>query len=334
MPDKEPIFDIAHLAHVELLSPKLDETVAFFKQFMGLHETERDDASVYLRAYEESYHHSLQVTRSVEPGLGHLGFRASSRAALDRRVAKIEEMGAGLSWVEDAKGYGPAYEYRAPDGHRMRLFWEVHRPKAPKGQSSQLLNRPLKRPSQGVPVRRFDHVNIMCSEVAPTRDFLIEAHGARLRETVIADAGPVIGAWTSHNALNHDVALTMDMAGASGRLHHVAFYYGQPQHLWDMADLLRENEIEIEAGPGRHGITRGSFLYCFEPGGNRIEFYGDEGYLILEPDFEPLTWSESDLALGLSYYGAELPITGAAVGTPHVPMPEMGEMVARMRGQG
>ena len=83
--------------------------------------------------------------------------------------------------------------------------------------------------------------------------------------------------------------------------------------------------------PGRHGITQGSVLYCFEPGGNRIEMFGDEGYLILEPDFQPVIWPESDIQLGLSYYGAELPLTGAAVGTPEMPMPDMAEIMDRLR---
>ena len=332
MSDEEPIFDVAHLSHVELLTPKLDETVGFFKTLMGLYETARDGRSVYLRGYEESYHHSLQVTESEHAGLGHIGLRATSQAALERRVAKIEEMGAGIGWVEDAAGYGPAYEYRTPDSHRMRIFWEVERPAVPAALRSRLLNRPMKRPVTGVPARRLDHLNIMCSEVAPVRDFLQESSGARLREAVVTDAGPVIGAWLSHNAINHDIALTMDMAGAKGRLHHVAFYYGFTQHLFDMADVLREYDVPIDAGPGRHGITQGSFLYCFEPGGNRIEMFGDEGYLIFEPDFQPVIWPESDIQLGLSYYGAELPLTGAAVGTPHVPMPDGAAMMARLKG--
>ena len=35
---KEPIFDIAHLAHVEIYSPKLEESVEFFKKCWGWSE--------------------------------------------------------------------------------------------------------------------------------------------------------------------------------------------------------------------------------------------------------------------------------------------------------
>ena len=37
----EPIFDVAQLAHVELLTPDLEGTLCFFKDLLGLEETER-----------------------------------------------------------------------------------------------------------------------------------------------------------------------------------------------------------------------------------------------------------------------------------------------------
>ena len=77
----EPIFDVAQLAHVELLTPDLEGTLCFFKDLLGLEETERRGQSVYLRGYEEQYHHSLKVTVGTA-GRRHRGNRA--RARLDR----------------------------------------------------------------------------------------------------------------------------------------------------------------------------------------------------------------------------------------------------------
>lgn len=322
MSDQEPIFDVAHLSHVELLTPRMDESVRFFTELLGLQETARDGRSVYLRGYEESYHHSLRLTENDRAGLAHMGWRASSRAALERRVARIEQMGAGLGWADPEAGCGPAYEYRTPDGHTQRLFWEVERAVIPEDQRSPLLNRPQKRPLTGVPVRRLDHVNLLCSDVAPVRQFFQDAMGTRLRELLLVGGGAVeLGAWMSHTNLNHDFALSRDATGSSGRLHHVAFWYGVPQHLSDMAEVFREQGIRIEAGPGKHGITQGSFLYCFEPGGNRVEVFGDAGYLILEPDWKPVVWTEENLELGLVWHGGQLPPDGLLVGTPHVPAP-------------
>ena len=321
--NQEPVFDVAQLSHIELLTPKLDESLRVFKDLLGLQETARDGTSVYLRGYQESYHHSLKLTESNQAGLGHVGWRATSQAALERRVAKIEQMGAGIGWTESEAGYGPAYAYRTPDGHLQHLFWEVERAVIPEDQRSPLLNRPQKRPLNGVPVRRLDHVSLMASDAAAVRKFYQEAQGIRLRE-ILLDNGAERGAWLSHSNLNHDVTLVQDGTGSKGRFHHVAFYYGIPQHMSDLADILREQNIQIDAGPGVHGITQGAFLYFFEPGGNRIEVYGDEGYLIFEPDWEPRVWTEKDLdiPLMLSWYGGQIAPESAFIGTPHVPMPE------------
>ncbi len=44
---------LSQLAHVELLSPKPEETVNWLKEVFGLEETERVGQSVYLRAWAE-----------------------------------------------------------------------------------------------------------------------------------------------------------------------------------------------------------------------------------------------------------------------------------------
>ena len=54
----EPIHDIAHLAHVEMLTPKPDESLRFFVEVVGMQETARKGDSVYLRAYDDYLHHT------------------------------------------------------------------------------------------------------------------------------------------------------------------------------------------------------------------------------------------------------------------------------------
>jgi catechol 2,3-dioxygenase len=63
---QEPLFEVAQLAHVELLTPKADETLRFFTELLGLQETERAGQSVYLRAYEDFYHHTLCLEAYID----------------------------------------------------------------------------------------------------------------------------------------------------------------------------------------------------------------------------------------------------------------------------
>ena len=92
---KEPMFEVAQLAHVELLTPKPDDTLWFFKELLGMEETTREGQSVYLRAYEDFYHHTLKVTESAQAGLGHVAWRTTSPQALERRARVIEGTGLG-----------------------------------------------------------------------------------------------------------------------------------------------------------------------------------------------------------------------------------------------
>src|SRR3954467_4931793 len=82
----EPIMDVAHLSHLELLTPKPEESLRFFVDVLGMTESGRQGDSVYLRAWDDYERYSLKLTGSTTSGLGHAAFRARSPQALERRV--------------------------------------------------------------------------------------------------------------------------------------------------------------------------------------------------------------------------------------------------------
>ena len=89
----EPCFDIAHLAHVEMLTDRFDESLDFFTRVYGLKLSGLDGDSAYLRAWDDYEFHSLKLTRADTTGVGHIAYRAASPEALARRVAAIEASG-------------------------------------------------------------------------------------------------------------------------------------------------------------------------------------------------------------------------------------------------
>ena len=50
---KEPILDIAHLAHLEILTPKFEESRKFFIDVLGMTQAAEKGDSVYLRAWDD-----------------------------------------------------------------------------------------------------------------------------------------------------------------------------------------------------------------------------------------------------------------------------------------
>jgi catechol 2,3-dioxygenase len=313
---KENIFDIAHLAHVELYSPKLEESVEFFREMLGMSEIARQGKSVYMRAYEDHYHNTLILTEHHEAGLGHLSLRARSPQALERRVAQIEKMGYGIGWIDGDVGHGRAYQFNSPDGHLMEVFWDVEYYQAPEDQKTPLLNRPQKRPNRGVPVRRIDHVNLLASETNKNVEFLEEALGFKVRERILAEDKTDVAAWLSVSNLVHDVAIMGDALGEKGRLHHLCYWYGYPQHLSDVSDLLIDSGYEIEVSPIKHGVSQAQCMYVMEPGGNRIELFGDSGYLIFDPDWKTIEWDVKGIDQAILWHGTQLPQEFFTYGTP------------------
>ena len=308
--------EVAHLARVELQTPNPDGTLWFFKELLGMYETRRAGQSVYLRGYEDPYQWSLKVTEGPVPRMVHAALRTSSAQALARRAKALKDGNLEGRWLDDEFGYGPCYQFGTPDGHHLQLLWEVEKYHAPPELTSKILTRPSKKPLTGIPVRRIDHLNLLANDVTPVKESLERYLGMQTRERVV-DGQTEVGAWLSSNILGHEVAIMRDNLGAHGRFHHVAFYYGIQQHNIDAAEMFREYDVSIEAGPDRHGITQGSFLYVFEPGGNRIELFGDAAILELEPDFETRTWSMADIDTGLAIGGTKLPWeTYFTYGTP------------------
>ncbi len=315
----EPIQDVAHLGHVELLTPKPEESLKFFTNILGMNVTERAGQSVYLRGAGDYERHTLKLTESREAGIGHIGWRAVSPQALRRRVAALEASGFGKRWIEGDFGHGPAYRFNDPDGHLMEIYYVADRFKAADDQRSRLKNQPQRYSHVGAGIRRLDHVNLLCQSVTPNREFMQEMLGFRLREHVVLDDETEAAAWISVTPLVHDIAYTLDATRSRGRLHHVAFWVDNREDVLRAADVLLENDVFIETGPSKHAITQAFFLYGYEPGGNRFEVFSG-GYLIFAPDWEPVVWTQAERAKGQAW-GLRLPESFHAYGTPVVDVP-------------
>ncbi len=311
----EPIQDVAHLAHVEIRTPRMNETLVFLTAVYGLQESHRDGSCVYLRAWGDYYHHTLKVTEASRAGLGHVAWRAVSPQALERRVKVLHDRGWGRGWVEGDAGHGPAYQFVDPAGHPMEIFYDVEWHEPPAALRTRLKNQPHRRPITGIGTRRIDHVNLLAKDVKANRQFLQECLGFRLREHIV-HSGSEMGAWLSVTPLVHDIAYMRDASGADGRFHHVAFWLDDYGDLIRAADILKEAGVRIEAGPAKHAITNGLFLYFYEPGGNRLELFTG-GYLIFPPDWQPVTWTEEDRELRV-WWGGDLPDSFFTYATPVV----------------
>jgi len=301
MTNPEPIFDLAHFAHIELLTPTLEESRNFFVDVMGMYETERKGDSIYLRGWDDYEHHSLQLTASEKPGLGHFAFRTTSPQALQRRVEAIEKSGLGKGWKDDSVGHGPAYCFTTPDNHNMEVYYETKWYQPPAELKPALKNQASKFSDHGVGLRRLDHINLLAADVKATRIFFQEVLGMRMTEQIIFDDGSEKASWVTCTNKSYDIAIVEDSYGAKGRLHHFTYAVDNREAILRAADVCLEHGVFIETGPHKHTINQTFFLYVYEPGTNRFEIANAGARLILAPDWKPIVWSQEERKKGQAW---------------------------------
>lgn len=70
------------------------------------------------------------------------------------------------------------------------------------------------------------------------------------------------------------------------------------------ADVVAKNKVKLDLPPTRHGITRGTTIYFFDPSGNRNEAFAGLGYLA-QPDRPVSTWTEDQMWRGILFHSGE-----------------------------
>jgi catechol 2,3-dioxygenase len=295
---------IAHLAHVEVISPKPESSAAFFKNVVGLEESGRAGQSVYFRGWGEFFHHSLQLTEGPEPAIAHTAWRTEGPNELETCVKRLEAAGDG--WQKPTVGHGPAYRFRAPGGQLHEVFWESERYVAPPELAPRVPNRPQHYITRGAGARRIDHVTFNTDNPFRDAKWFQETLGFRFMEYAKLDhADVVVTAFVSSTPMSHDLGLVLDaidrtgkLSGMKGRANHVAFWVDSREDILRAADVYVDAGLTIEYGPAKHGVGENFFLYVREPGGMRVELFSG-GYMLYAPDIFPFEWKVSQGALNV-----------------------------------
>jgi catechol 2,3-dioxygenase len=280
---------LSQLAHVEILTPVAESSLRFYTEVLGLQESSSDGGSVYLRGWGDVFHHTLQLTEAPVPGLGHVAWRADGAEQLALAVERIEASGRGEGWSEASVGHGPAYRYRSPGGHVHEILWEVERYVPPAGMESPFPNRPQRFDPRGAAARCLDHVTIAAADPDGDARWYRETLGHRYMEYTVIPENPdqVVFAMTTVCERAHDLGIVWDPTPASGRINHFSYWLDSREELVRAADVLINAGVEIEFGPGRHGMGEQDYLYAREPSGMRVEL-NSGGYRNYEPDHEPI----------------------------------------------
>jgi len=296
---------LSKMTHLVVTTPKLEESLACYRDVIGLEVSGEIDGSYFLRGWGEHYFHCLELKAGDVGALETIGWRTEGEEELEIVVKQIEASGNGIGWVEPNPGRGRAYRYMDPSGHQHEVFWDVTRYKATGDMAPIFPSRPQRFNPRGCAVREIDHVTINSQDILGDVAWFNKTIGHKHMENIYAPNGMIVFAMTTTGERGHDLALVPELPGLRGRVNHIAFWLDQRVELYRAADVLLDAGIDIEFGPGRHGLGEQEYLYFREPSGLRIEFNAG-GYRNNIPDWEPIDWTV-DQGANVWYRNNQLP---------------------------
>ena len=288
---------ILRLAHVDVRTPDLELSTAYYTEVLGLQLAERRDDTVYLKCWDEEDHHSVRLRYDPRTGLDLFSFRVEREDDLAELEKAVEAYGCQVQRISrgEAVGQGESLRFGIPSGQTMELVYELEKT----GNILGKLNpSPVPPPDlPGIAPPRLDHMLINAEEVGEAAVFFQQVLGFRMTEQVLDANGHQLGVWLERSHSPHDIAI---VNGPNGALHHFAFWLDDWDEVRKAADILAFNGVQIDQGPTRHGVTRGNTIYFFDPLGIRNEVF--TGGYRADPDFPSITWTEDQFGRGLFYY--------------------------------
>jgi len=290
--------------HAQVRVLDLDESVTFYKDVLGLIETGRDSQGrVYFKAWDERDHNSVILRQADKPGIDFFSFKVDSKATLDKFDADLQAYGVKTERIPAGEllETGERVRFSIPTGHFLELYAE----KTDIGNGQPYLNPEAWVPAaeHGIAPTRLDHALLYGPDIDGAREILVNVLGFHLVEHIVLEDGKTdLAIWLSCSTKAHDIAFVRHPE--PGKLHHVSFLLDSWEKVLRAADLMSMNRVKIDMGPTRHGVTRGTTIYAFDPSGNRFETFcgGTFGY----PDWKPIKWTFDEVGRGVFYHDRAL----------------------------
>lgn len=290
--------------HAQIRVLDMAEASHFYGEVLGLIETGRDSVGrVYYRTWDEKDHSSIILREADRAGIDFFAFKVASVEALDRLEADVRAYGIPTERIPagDLLQTGERVRFEIPSGHLIELYAEKARMMTPQ----TVVNPPPWNPEseRGIAPVRFDHGLLYGPDIEKVQDLFCNVLGFYLTEQILMEDGETqLAIWLSTSVKAHDIAFVRHPE--PNKLHHISFMLDSWEQVLRAADLMSMNKISIDMGPTRHGVTRGTTIYAFDPSGNRFETFSG-GYQCY-PDWDPLTWTWDEVGTAVYYHDRTL----------------------------
>jgi len=255
------------IRYVRLGTADLDGAIRYATEILGLQLVRREGKSAYLRADDRD--HTLVYTQG-NPGDHVAGFDLKSAAELDAAGAELDRAGYAVR-----AGTKDECEQRAVDA--FVTF------KDPSGNAIELVNRPAHSgrryfPSRDAGITGFSHIGLRSLSPRTDEVFWTTICNARVSDWI--GQAPLLRI----DPVHHRIALfPSDRSG----VQHINHQVESIDDIMRSYYFLREKNVRIRFGPGRHPTSGAMFLYFEGPDGMIYEYSSGVRLITDEAAYRP-----------------------------------------------
>jgi catechol 2,3-dioxygenase len=289
--------------HCQLRVLDLEESERFYTDVMGLKPMGRDASGrSYFKCLDELDHHSLILRQAPKAGMDFYAFKVLDEATLTQFEKDLNAHGVATERIPAGEllETGERVRFTAPTGHVFELY-------ATKTMVGNGLG--FEAPEaiidgrRGISPLRLDHWQIHGPDLDGSRDLFTKVLGFKVVERIKLEDGETdVAVWLSCSNKAHDIAFVRDER--ANTLHHASYLLETWEQVLKAADIITVHRVSMDIGPLRHGITRGTTIYAFDPSGNRFEtFCGGYAYY---PDMPVITWPVEEMGRAVFYHTRQL----------------------------
>jgi 2,3-dihydroxy-p-cumate/2,3-dihydroxybenzoate 3,4-dioxygenase len=243
--------------YVALNVSDLERSVHFYRNLVGLQlEDQIGEDVAFLRCSDD--HHNLVLYRSSAPGIKRMAFELESADDLTRARAYVGEQGWSVKDVPAQEAeqlkQGETFRFRVPE-HTITFEFYAKMERASGKYVPTVAN-----------IQRLGHVVLHCAD----RDGFLRTLTQKLNFRVSDHFGEQVAFLRCFpNPFHHSFGVSRSDRDA---LHHVNFMVTDVDDVGRANNRMRNNDVPIVYGPGRHDISNSIFLYYLDPDGLTVEY--------------------------------------------------------------
>jgi 2,3-dihydroxy-p-cumate/2,3-dihydroxybenzoate 3,4-dioxygenase len=246
------MINLQRVSYVRLGTRDIEGAIRFATGVLGLEVAEISKGAIYFKSDEREY---TLCYFEGDPHDQAVAFEVGSRAALSAAASELERLGrpvhAGTPSEAEARKVREFIAFNDPTGNRIELVWR------PAHSGARYHG------TRDAGITGFSHVGLCTTDAARDEAFWTQVCNARVSDRV-GDA-PLLRI----NEVHHSIAMfPTDRAG----IQHINHQVESADDVMRSFRFLKERQVRIVFGPGRHPSSSARFLYFEGPDGMVFEY--------------------------------------------------------------